>query len=142
MARGLNKVMIIGNLGADPEMRYTQNGTPVTTFNVATNRQWVTSSGERREETEWFRVVAWSRLAEFCNQYLSKGRRVYVEGRLQTRQWEDREGNVRYTTEIVAQEVILLDAPPRREERLPGAEEREGDLGFAGPDLDEEDIPF
>ena len=103
----LNKVMIIGNLGADPEMRYTANGDAVTTFSVAVNRRY-TSNGEQREEVEWFRVVAWRKLAEVCSQYLSKGRQVYVEGRLQTRTWDDQEGRKHYMTELVAQEVKFL----------------------------------
>lgn len=109
MARGLNKVMIIGNLGSDPEMRYTPTGRPVTSFSVATSRSWVTSEGERREATEWFRVVAWGNLAEICNRYLSKGSRVYVEGRLQTRSWEN-QGQKHYRTEVVANEMVLLDS--------------------------------
>ena len=104
----LNKVMIIGNLGADPEMRYTANGSAVTTFNVATSRRFTDSSGERREETEWFRVVTWNRLAETCAQYLVKGRQVYVEGRLQTRSWEGQDGQKRYTTELIAEDVRFL----------------------------------
>jgi len=109
MSRGLNKVMIIGRLGRDPEMRYTPSGRPVTTFNVATSRSWSTSEGGRRTETEWFNVVAWSTLAEICKQHLSKGQRVYIEGRLQTRHWEDSEGNKHSSTEIVANEMIVLD---------------------------------
>ena len=89
MTRGLNKVLIIGSLGADPEMRYTPGGKPVTSYSVAVNRGWRTSEGERKEATEWFNVVAWGNLAEICNQYLHKGSQVYVEGRLQTRSWED-----------------------------------------------------
>ena len=104
----LNKVMIIGNLGADPEMRFTQNGDAVANFNVAASRRYTTRDGDQREETEWFRVVCWRRLAEIAGQYLSKGRQVYIEGRLQTRQWEDRDGNTRYTTEVVAQEMVML----------------------------------
>ena len=92
MSRGLNKVMIIGHLGRDPEMRYTPSGRPVTTFTVATSRTWSTGDGERHSETEWFNVVAWGNLAEICKQYLTKGQQVYVEGRLQTRRWEDNEG--------------------------------------------------
>ena len=109
MSRGLNKVMIIGNLGRDPEMRYTPSGRPVTSFSVATSRTWNSSDGERHTETEWFNVVAWGNLAEICKQYLSKGQRVYVEGRLQTRRWEDSEGTRHTTVEIVATEMILLD---------------------------------
>ncbi|RME07020.1 MAG: single-stranded DNA-binding protein [Anaerolineae bacterium] len=108
MSRGLNKVMIIGHLGRDPEMRYTPSGRPVTTFSVATNRTWTTTDGERRTDTEWFNVVAWNKLAEICNQYLSKGQQVYIEGRLQTRRWEDSNG-VRHTSvEVVANEMIML----------------------------------
>jgi single-strand DNA-binding protein len=109
MSRGLNKIMIIGNLGRDPEMRYTPSGRPVTSFSVAVSRSWNTSDGERHTETEWFNVVAWGNLAEICKQYLSKGQRVYVEGRLQTRRWEDTEGRKHTSTEIVANEMIILD---------------------------------
>lgn len=108
MSRGLNKVMIIGNLGRDPEMRYTPSGRPVTTFSVATSRSWNTSEGEKRIETEWFNVVAWSSLAEICKQHLSKGQQVYIEGRLQTRYWDDAEGNKHTSVEIVANEMIIL----------------------------------
>jgi single-strand DNA-binding protein len=106
--RGLNKVMIIGQLGRDPEMRYTPSGRPVTSFSVATTRSWTSSEGDRREETEWFNVVAWGNLAEICKQYLHKGQPVYVEGRLQTRGWEDQEGKKHFRTELVANEVIIL----------------------------------
>ena len=108
MSRGLNKLMIIGHLGRDPEMRYTPSGKPVTTFSVATSRTWHSADGERHEETEWFNVVAWGSLAEVCNQHLKKGQQVYVEGRLQTRRWEDGDGNKHFTTEVVAQEMTLL----------------------------------
>jgi single-strand DNA-binding protein len=111
MSRGLNKVMIIGNLGKDPEMRYTPSGRPVTTFSVASSRSWYTSNGERRTETEWFNIVAWSNLAERCNQYLVKGQQVYIEGRLQTRHWEDDEGKRHSSVEIVANEMIMLSQP-------------------------------
>ncbi len=108
MSRGLNKVMIIGHLGRDPEMRYTPSGRPVTTFSVATNRSWNTSDGERHTETEWFNVVAWGSLAEICKQHLNKGQQVYIEGRLQTRNWEDNDGKRHSSTEIVANEMIIL----------------------------------
>jgi single-strand DNA-binding protein len=108
MSRSLNKVMIIGYLGRDPEMRYTSSGKPVTTFSVATNRAWSSSSGERHEETEWFTVVAWGNLAEICKQHLNKGSQVYIEGRLQTRRWEDTEGKKHAAVEIVAGEMIQL----------------------------------
>ncbi|MBI3362277.1 MAG: single-stranded DNA-binding protein [Chloroflexi bacterium] len=106
--RGLNRVMIIGNLGQDPEMRYTPNGKPVTSFSVAVNRTWKTPDGERHEDTEWFNVVAWDGLAETCKQYLSKGQPVYIEGRLQTRKWDDQEGKKHSRTELVASGMIIL----------------------------------
>lgn len=104
----INKVILIGNLGADPELRYTQNGTPVASFTMATSRRWKGKDGQQQEETEWHRIVAWTRLAEICGEYLNKGSRVYIEGRLQTRKWQDQNGNDRYTTEIVAQEMKML----------------------------------
>jgi single-strand DNA-binding protein len=125
MARGLNKVLIIGRVGRDPEMRYTPSGRPVTTFSVGTSRTWTTADGERKTETEWFNVVAWSSLAEICKQYLTKDRLVYIEGRLQTRHWEDQEGNKHSATEIVASEMIVLEE--RREVNQPASEYDEGD---------------
>ena len=132
MTRDLNKVMIIGHLGRDPEMRYTPSGRPVTSFSVATSRVWTTSEGDRREETEWFNVVAWGLLAEICKQHLHKGRTVYVEGRLQTRGWEDQEGKKHYRTEIVANEMIVLD-----ERRAEPAEDRVEESVLA-----DEEYPF
>jgi len=108
MSRGLNKVMIIGHLGRDQEMRYTPSGKPVTTFPVATTRTWNSVDGERHTETEWFNVVACGQLAEICKQYLAKGQQVYVEGRLQTRRWEDSEGVKHVSVEIVASEMMML----------------------------------
>ena len=108
MSRGLNKVMIIGHLGRDPEMRYTPSGKPVTTFTMAVSRSWNSGDGERHTETEWFNVVAWGNLAEICKQYLAKGQQVYVEGRLQTRRWEDSEGIKHSNIEIVATEMMVL----------------------------------
>src|SRR5215216_4806688 len=109
MARDLNKVQMTGRLGADPEMRYTPQGNAVTTFRAASNRSWRSADGEAHEDTEWFRVVAWNKLAEICHQWLTKGSRVYVEGRMQTRQWQDQEGQTRYQTEVVAIDIIILD---------------------------------
>lgn len=132
MARGLNKVMIIGHLGRDPEMRYTPSGRPVTSFSVVTSRTWTSAEGERREEEEWFNVVAWGPLAEICKSHLNKGQQVYIEGRLQTRGWEDEQGKKHYRTELVANEMILLG-------------DRRGHTDFTayrGGDGDEEDYAF
>ena len=105
----LNKVMIIGNVGTEPEMRFTPNGNPVTSFRVATNRIYTAPDGEKKQETDWFTVVAWNKLAEQCNQFLGKGRLVYVEGRLHNRSWEGQDGQKRYRTEVVANRVTFLD---------------------------------
>ena len=105
----LNRVMLIGNLGNEPEMRFTPNGNPVTTFRVATSRTFNTAEGERKQETEWFTVVTWNKLAESCNQFLTKGRRAYVEGKLRTRTWEGQDGQRRNRVEIVAERVLFLD---------------------------------
>jgi single-strand DNA-binding protein len=108
MARGVNKVILVGNLGQDPELRYTGSGTAVCNIRLATNESYKDASGEWVERTEWHSVVAWARLAEICNEYLKKGSQVYFEGSLQTRQWEDKDGNSRYTTEIKAREMMML----------------------------------
>src|SRR2546428_9860018 len=113
MAGGLNKVMLIGNVGRDPEMRYTPSGSAVTSFSVAVSRRWTTPENEVRDETEWFSVVAWDKLAETCNQLITKGRKVYVEGRLQTRSWEGQDGQKRYRTEVIASAMQLLDSRPQ-----------------------------
>ncbi len=139
MSRGLNKVMIIGHLGRDPEMRYTPSGRPVTTFSVATSRSWNTSDGERRSDTEWFNVVSWGSLAEICKQYLSKGQQVYIEGRLQTRRWEDDDGNKRTTVEIVAKEMIMLGDRKKK----PAKDETEQEKELTENSIEEEDeFPF
>ena len=132
---GLNKVMLIGNLGADPEMRYTADGNALTSFRVAASRNYTTPDGERREETEWFSIVAWRKLAEQCSQFLQKGRRVYVEGRLRTRSWDTPEGQKRYRTEVVADKVLFLDRPggaplPEEEEMAPVASEAAEEIPF------------
>ncbi len=110
MARSINKVILVGNLGQDPELRYTPSGTAVCNMRLATNEVYRDADGNLVERTEWHNLVAWGRLAEICNQYLRKGSKVYVEGSLQTRSWEDREGNTRYTTEIKIREMVMLDA--------------------------------
>ncbi len=130
MGRGLNKVMIIGHLGRDPEMRYTPSGRPVTSFSVATSRTWTSAEGERREDVEWFNVVAWGTLAEICKSQLQKGKQVYIEGRLQTRGWEDEDGKKHFRTELVANEMIMLG------DRRPSL-----DYGHDTPS-DEEDYAF
>lgn len=108
--RSLNKVMLIGNLTRDPELRYTPQGTAVCSFGLATNRQWTTDTGEKREDAEFHRIVAWSKLAELCAQLLTKGRKVYVEGRLQTRSWQAQDGTQRTSTEIVISDMVILDS--------------------------------
>ena len=131
MSRGLNKVMIIGHLGKDPEMRYTPSGRPVTTFTVAVSRSWNSADGERHAETEWFSIVAWGNLAEICKQYLTKGQQVYIEGRLQTRRWEDNEGVKHSSIEIVANEMMILgerkDGNPSNATAEPAIEDEEED---------------
>jgi single-strand DNA-binding protein len=150
----LNKVMIIGNVGSEPEMRFTPNGNPVTSFRVATNWIYTSPEGERKQETEWFSVVAWNKLAEQCNQFLNKGRLVYVEGRLRTRSWESQDGQKHYRTEIIANRVTFLDrqaSAPLPEDKVDEAEDGgKVDEAEAGGKVDEaeagglepDDIPF
>ncbi len=138
---GLNKVMIIGNLGSDPEMRFTPNGNPVTTFRIAATSNRVSPEGERKQETEWFSVVTWNKLAETCNQYLAKGRRAYVEGRLQTRSWDGQDGQKHYRTEVIASRVLFLDkagTTALTEEADVSAEAKSAGEG----DISAEDLPF
>jgi len=143
---GVNKAILIGHLGADPELRQTQSGTAVATFNVATTERFNDRNGERQERTEWHRIVAWARLAEICNQYLKKGKQVYIEGRIQTRQWEDQSGNKRYTTEIVANNMTMLgragdtasDVPSQESPSSAPVAQSGGPSGGA----DEDDLPF
>ena len=116
----LNRVMIIGNLGADPEMRYTANQTAVATLAIATTNQWKDKDGQPKEETEWHRVIVWGKLADNCGRYLSKGKTVYVEGRITTRKWSDKEGKDKFTTEIVAQAVQFLSPASKDNFQLPG----------------------
>jgi len=139
----LNKVTIIGNVGSDPEMRFTPNGKPVTTFSVATNWVYTTPEGERKQETEWFNVVAWNKLAEQCNQFLGKGRLVYAEGRLHTRSWEGQDGQQRSRSEVIANRVVFLDrreAGSLPEDKVDDAGGRVDDDG--GAELEPDDIPF
>ena len=137
----LNKVTIIGNVGNEPEMRFTPNGKPVTSFSVATNWVYTSPDGERRQETEWFNVVAWSRLAEQCNQFLAKGRLVYAEGRIHTRNWEGQDGQKRFRNEIVANRVRFLDRQAAAAP-LPEESAEEVTAGETAGELEPEDIPF
>ncbi len=121
---GVNKVILVGNLGSDPELRHTASGTPVANFRIATNEVFTNREGKREERTEWHRIVAFARLAEVCGQYLKKGRQVYIEGRLRTRDWEDQSGNKRYTTEITATQMVMLG--------------RAGDAGFVPDEAPQE----
>ena len=144
MAVGLNKIMVIGNLGTDPEMRYTPSGKPVTSFRLAINRVYRSDDGERQEETEWFTVVAWDRLAEQCNQYLTKGRRAYIEGRFRSRKWEGQDGQPRSVNEIIANSVLFLDQISGTDEAASqetgnAASQETGDAVGA---LDPDDLPF
>jgi single-strand DNA-binding protein len=136
---GINKVILIGKLGRDPELRYTASGKAVAKFSIATDEQWTGKDGEKEVRTEWHRIIAWGRLGEICGEYLKKGRQVYIEGRLQTRSWDDKEGNKRYTTEIVAQAMQMLDSGGKAgtasstEEKFPSEEPIS---------IPEDDIPF
>ena len=141
---GVNKVLLIGRLGRDPEVRYTQDGTAIANFSIATSEEWKDKkTGEKQERTEWHRIVAFRRLGEICGEYLSKGRQVYVEGRLQTRDWQDKDGNKRYTTEIVASQMQMLGSRD--------SYDNSGGSGFkkneipSGPEFSgsqDDDIPF
>lgn len=140
----INKAILVGRLGQDPEIRYTASGTAMTTFSVATSEKWKDkNSGEMQERTEWHRIVAWGKLGEICGEYLGKGRQVYIEGRIQTRQWEDKDGNKRYTTEIVANEMKMLgsrDSDSGQRSAGPAAVPE-----YSGPPLAEDkddEIPF
>lgn len=146
----VNKVILVGNLGRDPEVRYTQGGSPVANFTLATNEVWTDKAGSRQERTEWHRIVVWGKTAEIARDHLAKGKQVYIEGALQTRQWEDRDGNKRNTTEIKATRLVLLgraEAGSPMEGRGAAPEARGGGHDPGGPSGDEapppeEDIPF
>ena len=136
---GVNKVIIVGNLGRDPEVRYTKGGVPAATFTVATSEDWKDKdSGQKQERTEWHRIIAWRGLADICGKYLRKGSQVYIEGKIQTRQWQDKDGVQRYTTEIVVQNMQMLGA--RRDESAP-APAMPTDVPEPS-NLPEDDIPF
>lgn len=130
----MNKAMIIGNLGSDPELRYTKNQIPVATFSVASTERWNDSDGNKQVHTEWHRVVVWKGLAEVCNEHLSKGSKVFIEGKLRTRKWEDQDGNIRYSTEIVVRDLEMLGGRQENSDSVP-------DDGMDAP-MPESDIPF
>ena len=134
----VNKVILIGNLGADPEVRYSQTGTAIASFRMATTETWRKQDGSKEDSTEWHRVVAFGKLGEICGEYLSKGTKVYIEGRLQTRKWEDRDGNTRYTTEIVAREMKMLSPKGTTES---GGSQYEEEAPFPEPIMGD-DVPF
>ena len=139
-SRSLNKVLLIGNLTRDPELRYTPQGTPVCTFGLATNRSWQPTNGERQEETEFHRIVSWNKLAELCSELLFKGRKVFVEGRLQTRNWTDAQGQERTTVEIVIDNMIVLDS--KRKDGVPaGAEAAAGEAEYVPEEVPVEPAP-
>ena len=137
---GINKVILIGRLGRDPELKYTPDGVPVATFSIATSEEWKDkNTGEKQERTEWHRIVAWRKLGEICGEYLRKGSQIYLEGRLQTRSWDDRDGNKRYMTEIVAFNMQMLDSKGR------GSDSQSGGIPTPmeePPNLPDDDIPF
>ena len=136
---GINKVILVGRLGNDPEIRYTQQGVAVSNFNLATSENWMDKSGQKQEKTEWHRVVVWGKMAETCSQYLGKGRQVYIEGRLQTRQWDDKEGQKRYTTEVVASTVQFLD---RGDKAAATSDDQPISEALPADVAGDEDIPF
>src|SRR3989337_1650436 len=140
---GVNKVILVGNLGKDPELRYAPSGMAIANFNIATTETWKDKSGAKQEKTEWHKIVAFNKLAEICGEYLNKGKQVYIEGRIQTRQWEDKDGNKRYTPEIVAQTMHFL-GPPGGKGASPqsagGAQEEAPPMENPPAELD--DIPF
>ena len=138
----MNKIIVIGNLGRDPEMRYTPSGQSVTSFSIASNRRYTTSTGEQREETEWFNVTAWGKLGELCNQYLTKGRQVYVEGRLHSRSYEGRDGQMRLANEITLSDVQFLGGTGGSGEDRPPYGPDSG-MGDEAPPMDDvDDLPF
>jgi len=137
----VNKVILVGHLGRDPELRYTPSGAAVANFTLATNDAWTDKSGEKQERTEWHRIVVWGKQAEIAGQYLTKGKQVFIEGSLQTREWNDKEGNKRQTTEVRALRVIMLGRGEGRGETAGASRTTEADIG-SDPQVNEDDIPF
>jgi single-strand DNA-binding protein len=145
MANGLNKVILIGNLGRDPEVRYTPGGLAVANFSMATSETWTNKEGEKETRTEWHRIVAWGKLGEICGEYLSKGKQIYIEGRIQTREWEDKEGNKRYTTEIIALQMLMLGSRESADESRPSPSSDMETPNLPEPPISktkDDDIPF
>jgi single-strand DNA-binding protein len=144
----LNKVTLIGHLGKDPEVRYTPEGAAVASFSLATNDAWTDKSGTRQEHTEWHSIVAWGKLADICKKFLSKGRQVYIEGRIRSREWNDREGNKRHTTEIIASQMVLLGSRSQNfdsgntSDYSSNSSSQETDQAFGDPGITDNDIPF
>jgi single-strand DNA-binding protein len=141
----LNKVMLIGRLGKDPEIRYTPDGAPVANFSLATGEFWTDKSGTRQERTEWHNIVAWNKLAELAKRYLAKGRQVYIEGRIRTREWDDKDGNKRRTTEIMANQMVLLGSRPEGMDAGAAPMQRQAqpaEPGIADVEITDDDIPF
>ncbi|MEE8257407.1 MAG: single-stranded DNA-binding protein [Acidobacteriota bacterium] len=143
MSGSINKVILIGRLGRDPEVKYTPSGQAVAKFSIATDETYKDRNGEQQRRTEWHNIVAWRRLAEICGEYLAKGKLVYIEGRIQTRQWEDREGNKRNTTEIVAREMKMLSPKGEGDRSEPSSQQSESTPAPApSPEITDDDIPF
>jgi len=142
MASGLNKAILIGNLGKDPEVRYTPSGLGVANFNIATSEAWTNKEGVKETRTEWHRIVAFGKLAEICGEYLSKGKQVYIEGRIQTRDWEDKDGVKRYTTEIVASQMLMLGSRDSADTARPQSPPFSDFQGAPAQGPGDDDIPF
>jgi len=144
----VNKAILIGRLGKDPELKYTQSGDPVANFSIATDESWKDRDGEKQQRTEWHNIVAWKKLAEICGQYLKKGQQVYIEGKIQTRKWEDKDGNTRYSTEVVANNLVMLGSKPDSEsqpQRSSSKSEKSRSSRQPGDDdleITDDDIPF
>ena len=143
----LNKVMLIGHLGKDPEVRYTPDGAPVATFSLATSENWTDKSGSRQEHTEWHTIVAWNKLADLCKRFLTKGRQVYIEGRIRSRDWNDRDGNKRRTTEVIATQMVLLGSRQQSSDAgvqpmEPSGRSQDADQAFGDAGITDSDIPF
>ncbi|MBE9503219.1 MAG: single-stranded DNA-binding protein [Proteobacteria bacterium] len=147
---GVNKVILVGNLGRDPEVRYTKNGQAVASFSLATTERWTGKDGNKEDKTEWHRIVAWGKLGEICGEYLVKGKQVYIEGRLQTRDWDDKDGNKKSTTEIVANNMVMLSQAGGSQQSYGGNQQASsggGQTGSSGgsndaDDFEDDDIPF